>query len=149
MYPLNDDNVIAGVKTAREITCGLRLPFNSSKFRWRKMRRFQKKNIKGKTDARCDALYRADVKACFAISDSPGGKICGRYRKKTFLNVSRIILLTEECVLKVINEAHPKNTQTYFITARGKSAQSKGRPPKKGFPLTKGVPGCFEMDSIQ
>ena len=60
-----------------------------------------------------------------------------------------IVLLTEKCVLKVIDEAHPKNTQIYFITARWKSAQSKGRPPNKGVPLTKGVPGCFEMDSIQ
>ena len=42
--------------------------------------------------------------------------------KKTFFNVSMIILLTDKCVLKVIDEAHPKNTQIYFITARWKSA---------------------------
>ena len=112
MYPLTDDSVIAGVKTAREIrmllvvwVCFL----IQANFAGEKCVVFRK-NAKGKTDARCDAFYRADVKACFGISDSPGGKICGRYRKavtefqktgKTFLNVSMIILLTEKCVLKV------------------------------------------------
>ena len=38
------------------------------------------KNVKGKLDARFDALYRSEFQSCFGISDSPGAKICGRCR---------------------------------------------------------------------
>ena len=73
-------------------------------FAGEKIASFSEKNVKRKTDACCDAFYRADVKACFGISDSLGGKICGRCRKavtefrktgKTFLNVSMNISLTK------------------------------------------------------
>ena len=119
MYPLNDGNAIAGVKMAREIrmflvvcVCFLiQANFAADKCV------VCGKNVKGKSDARCDALYRSEFQTCFGISDSPGGKICGRCRKavtefrktgKTFINVSMIILLSEKYVLKVIDEAHTK-----------------------------------------
>ena len=107
------------------------------------------KNVKGKTDVNCDALYCADFETCYEISDSLGGKICGTCRKtvtefrktgKTFLNVSMIILLTEKCVLKVIDEVHTKNTQMYFITVRWKLCSFKGQTIKKRLPSHKGRP---------
>ena len=82
MYPLNDDNAIAGVKMAREIriflvvcVCFL-IQANFAAYKYVVCG----KNVKGKSDARCDALYRSEFQSCFGISDSPGAKICGRCR---------------------------------------------------------------------
>ena len=60
-----------------------------------------------------------------------------------------IILLSEQCVLKVIDEVHTKKQANILHQLAGKYVHSKGRPPKKGFPLTKGFPGSFKMDSIK
>lgn len=43
-----------------------------------------------------------------------------------------------------------QKTRKYIaLQLAGKYVHSKGRPPKKGFPLTKGFPGSFKMDSIK
>ena len=82
VYPLNDANAIAGVKMAREIrmflvvcVCFL-IQANFAAYKYVVCG----KNVKGKSDARCDALYRSEFQSCFGISDSPGAKICGRCR---------------------------------------------------------------------
>ena len=109
---------------------------------------FCRKNVRGKTDVRCDGLYCTDFEACFKISDSLQWKISERCRKavtefrknrRDLFKLSMITLLTQKRVLKVIDEAQTnkklrKFISKYFFTAHWKSAQSKAKPPKKGLP---------------
>ena len=95
VYPLNDDIAIAGVKMAREIrmflvvcVCFLILA-NFAAYKYVVCG----KNVKGKSDARCDALYRSEFQSCLESVIHPVQK-CGRcrnvvteFRKKTFINV--------------------------------------------------------------
>ena len=50
-----------------------------------------------------------------------------------------------------MRQTHTKKKTLKYISLQlaGNSAHSKGRLSKKGFLLTKGVPGCSKVDPIQ
>ena len=79
MYPLNDDNAIAGVKMAREIrmflvicVCFL-IQANFAAYKYVVCG----KNVKGKSDGRWDALYRSEFQSCLESVIYPVQKYVG------------------------------------------------------------------------